>query len=86
VSKYSVTVGCNVVDVVAELDAVAALGAVGVLCWLQDAIDSAASESATNGRIRRGDVSDMRLLPCEPDMFRAHRLRRSCVRKRRATI
>jgi hypothetical protein len=70
VTEYSVTVGCSAVDAGAEL------GAVGVPCWLQDAIVSAASENETNGRIRRGDVSDMRLLPCEPDLFRAGRFRR----------
>jgi len=56
VTKYSVTVGCGP-------PAIAELGAVGVVCWLQDAIASAASESVASGTINRGDVSDMGLLP-----------------------
>jgi hypothetical protein len=52
VTKYSVTVGCGAV-------AIAELGAVGVLSWLQDAIASAATESMASGPMNRGDISDM---------------------------
>jgi len=66
VTKYSVTVGCGAV-------AAAELGAVGVPCWPQDAIVSAASENAASGTITRGDVSDMWLL------LRTRRVSRSSV-------
>jgi hypothetical protein len=56
VTKYSVTLGWLAADAIAEL------GAVGVPCWLQDAIVSAASESVTSGATNRGDVSDICLL------------------------
>jgi hypothetical protein len=56
VTKYSVTVGCRPADMFVEL------GAVGVPCWLQDAIVSAASERTANGTIKREDVSVIWLL------------------------
>jgi hypothetical protein len=52
VSTYSITTGCSAVDVVE-------LGAVGELCWVQDTIINAASETAVKGAINLGEVNDI---------------------------
>ena len=61
VTKYSLTTGSNDIDV-------SELGAVGVPCWLQEAIRPA-RESTASGTSEREDLRNI-WLSCKPDAFK----------------